>query len=734
MEPGSHLKYLLQSQLASDASATRYLPYCLSTLTAESFLPSSHLTKWTTRIHALIHSKDLGTRWAGLCLAYKTALLSQNMMVDSAQSWITGAFPVLSRSEPLPTLKAAIRLLRVILTTAIDIPEFHRQICIPNVVKFTSAVISVAENHPDLELNIMCMETLARMVTLYPTTHRPTSAALFAFCLRRLNGSVISPTNEGILEAASRLYAVLPLTGGKVGAVNLWRKSVDETLAFGWEAFHCLRTTFPVAPNVTRPVPGDDPQVAIPLHRDRLRCSVITIQSLLKTVVHRPVQVPMGNLVKFIFSLLNCSVDGFIDPSIRAMEISVIPDIWTLGCDLLACIAGQFPYRLDSYSGRLLSILAFQLEQKPNTRSQRLSFLKVLDSLLKNCHPADSSILPTRLAKAVLPSITKILVSSSSEGGAENEPSSGKSRNGKKRARNYEGDEVFKTTRLVIYPTEEEGEACLISLDVIQSLFRNPNLASAAQSIIARVIIAILISLPRMAPSSLSSDPTFMQLISDKMENFSFIIGSGTTSVMSKTLPFVIEAALTNDRPKMQRDIGMLLHPRVPPLVRSMPHVESLSLFKAEESQEEAEAVSNLEMASSLHLHNPDEGQGDVVMEECASSITAISNVHEQLSTTTLGPAPFTTVIQQPPKSKAMDRLLNTPSELPPDSQTQDNGQTSGLPPSQKITTVFGSSTGPATESKIGMPSSMIPSLDNEDEDEEMPPIDIESDSEVEED
>lgn len=90
------------------------------------------------------------------------------------------------------------------------------------------------------------METLTRLIPFYPTTHRASSTALSAFTLRYLNGSPTGFTNEAILSAASQLYAVLPLTGGKVGATNLWRKSLDETLAFGWEAFYCLRTTFPI--------------------------------------------------------------------------------------------------------------------------------------------------------------------------------------------------------------------------------------------------------------------------------------------------------------------------------------------------------------------------------------------------------------------------------------------------------------------------------------------------------
>lgn len=96
MEAGQHLKTLLQIQLASDASAVKHLPFSLTSLTQESFKPSPHLAKWTTRIHALLHSKDSGARWAGFCLAYKTSVLSQNLMIETAQSYLGVALPLLS--------------------------------------------------------------------------------------------------------------------------------------------------------------------------------------------------------------------------------------------------------------------------------------------------------------------------------------------------------------------------------------------------------------------------------------------------------------------------------------------------------------------------------------------------------------------------------------------------------------------------------------------------------------
>jgi len=159
-------------------------------------------------------------------------------------------------------LKAALRLLGVIFTAATDISEFQRQVSVPNVVKFTTAALHLAENQSEIELKvcpcrpfrlfdphnlvkILCMETITCLVTIYPTTHRTCSSALTTLALGYLNGSPSGRTNQDLMNAASQLFAALPMIGGKVGACNFWRKSLDETLAFGWEAFLSLRTTFP---------------------------------------------------------------------------------------------------------------------------------------------------------------------------------------------------------------------------------------------------------------------------------------------------------------------------------------------------------------------------------------------------------------------------------------------------------------------------------------------------------
>ena len=151
--------------------------------------------------------------------------------------------------------------MRTIFAEAVKFPEFQRQVSTPNVPKFSLALVSLAEKTEDegiqvcgefgyindiclTPLEILALETLTHLVPLYPMLHRAFLQSLSNLALRFLNGSAPRPTSTRLLHAASIFYSVLHYTGGKVGAGNQWRKSLDDTLSFAWGALQSLRTTF----------------------------------------------------------------------------------------------------------------------------------------------------------------------------------------------------------------------------------------------------------------------------------------------------------------------------------------------------------------------------------------------------------------------------------------------------------------------------------------------------------
>lgn len=192
---------------------------------------------------------------------------------------------------------------------------------------------------------------------------------------------------------------------------------------------------------------------------------------------------------------------------------------------------------------------------------------------------------------------------------------------------------------------------------------------------------------------------------------------------MCVSIAFIIKyRGLTHRKLQIQRDIGLLLHPRVPPLVRSMPHLEALSLFKAEQSQEEIDILTALEMKAT-DAANENEQQ-DIVMTDHSTPVILISTMAANTLTSTI---PTTPVTVQPAATSPI------PTPLKPDHASQST--TRALTPPVlpfRATGNFKSYGESATRVLPSRPAIPKPQ-DEGDEDDEMPAINMESDSEDEE-
>ncbi|KAI0775967.1 rRNA processing/ribosome biogenesis-domain-containing protein [Trametes elegans] len=744
MDSSHRLRDLLQLQLASDAYAVLHLPFVLESLSKEDFLPSAHTQKWIARVNSLIHSKDPGAKWSGLCLAFQTAVYSRSLMLECAQSWVAASLPLLV-NQPVPTTKAAIRLLRLVFSNAMDVPEFQRQLCVPNVPKFGNGLITIAEKETNADVNLLVVDTLVHIVSLYPSLCRPLHAALSNVALRHLNGSAPNPSPGAMVEACSRLYSVLPLTGGKVGAAGLWRKSVDDTIAFAWGALLQLRTTYPQQAyvNVANPGPlAEDPVVGVPLALDRLRAGVRVLGDLLRATTSRPVSLPVGSLARLCLALLQCQreekSDAAVDPMMRSLEEAVIPTIWTLACDLLVPLSQACNHHLAPHLSVFLSYMAYRIEQSQSAM-HTVRFLRTTLSLLGDGCRLHDNTLSSRLARAVMPLLTVILSKRSQtdvegdQGGAL-----GRNKKGKKRARGYEGDEVFKVGREIVCPTPEEGEILLLAVDVLEALLLRTQVNASVQSLASRLLLAIYSSLPQLPPGILSPDLSLHPRLYFKLQLVCSHLAIGTTSTMGKALGLVLSVSdgifgenvsylsYTN----INSVIDLLLHPRVPPLVRSLPHIEMLSLFRAEESQEEADARTSI---------------GIAVMEERAPG-RSDSDVPESLTPQDQNSTPMQVDVVQPKRSTIAKTTIAEPAMQPVFPEVAEHHpavgtihqplqvlQSSPPPPPDPLpsrTVALGSQ--PATTAippvTSAAPASSL-AQDDDDDDEPMPTIDLGSDS-----
>ncbi|KAF9491359.1 hypothetical protein BDN71DRAFT_1490338 [Pleurotus eryngii] len=592
------LATFLQIHLASDANAVTHLPFIMTSLYPNDFNPSPHLVKWTNRLNSLIRSSDPSVQWTGLCLAHKTSQCSRSLMIDSAANWLASSMSFVVKTECVPVAKAAIRLAVHILMVCADVPEFQRQISTPNVAKFTSSLINRTEKSTSIELKKLCFDTLINLALRYPNLNRPSHAAMSTLTLKFLSGSFPVSVDQEVMTAASRLFSVLHHTGGKVASATLWRSAIDSTLSFSWSSFSALRTTFGDTSGPRNVGVGQAPQDDIPLKVDALRCCTQVLCDLLKSRSSRPVIVPIGALADFAVALLKCNHEELqgatVDLFVSSQELLVLPKLLHFACDLLEALALSVQHHFTPHLPQVIAYMTYHL-QRDLSPPERLHIITTLHVLLVNSLPLSSPFLPTLLVKALLPTLAVVLESKSPADDTKNAITGNGSKKSKKRARDMEGDEVLRTTTSVAYRTKQEGETALITLDVLKVLHANPELGEVMQSLSSRILLSMLLTLPQIPPFSLSPDISFHRKLCSKLETICAYISVGTSSTMSRSVPMVAKATLSSyGTGANQETLERLLHPRLPPLLRTQPHIESFVLSRKEESKEEAEARAEL--------------------------------------------------------------------------------------------------------------------------------------------
>ena len=231
---------------------------------------------------------------------------------------------------------------------------------------------------------------------------------------------------------------------------------------------------------------------------------------VLRTSNPRPVLLPVGPLARLCVAFLSCTADeqieGHVDPVVRALETSIVPKVWEFGCNLTEGLANWYaslPSALvynpltfvrsarihlvphlsqllfhvtrhleGSYPPYVDALVMNQASTHAGLSARRISFLRAASVLLDQCPALNDPMLPSRLARAALPLLTALLALQSQAQREDDVNGPGvKGRKGKKRARGYEGDEVFKT-REVACPSKEDGDVVIAALD--GKLFETP--------------------------------------------------------------------------------------------------------------------------------------------------------------------------------------------------------------------------------------------------------------------
>lgn len=165
-----------------------------------------------------------------------------------------------------------------------------------------------------------------------------------------------------------------------------------------------------------------------------------------------------------------------------------------------------------------------------------------------------------------------------------------------------------------------------------------------------------------------------------------------------------IQAQSLTNEPQVYNGVEVLLHPRLPPLMRALPPVEALSLFRAEKSQEENDECRALGIVGADVDVEP-----DVVMAEPPPTRIEI--------------IPDVVLAQPPPPARLQTPIPSVSPQHP-------------LKPPQSLASRNSEAPAPIHRQPVSPIKAVheppIPILVEEEKNEEMPAIDLGSDSEDE--
>ncbi|CAE6477230.1 unnamed protein product [Rhizoctonia solani] len=771
------LELLLQNHLGTDDSALRYLPNVLTTLQQPDIFGEARvLGKWNARINSFLHSREAASRWVGLYLARYTALASRQILVDSAQGWVGVVLPMLSKPEPTPNHYAVIRLLAYIFTAVTDMPEFQRQVVIPNVQKCSQALLALAKNpESEFDLKLLAINTLTELTTYHPTHHKALHQQLFNFTLEHLQGSfpllsntslLVDNRSPSLITPAIRLHAALALTGGKVGAGLIWRQSLDSTMGTIWAVLETLRSTYldvprpsaTIAPFSFPELPAD-PALAGPIALDRFRSMIGLLVYLLETPTSRPVSVPLGQLAHLALALLRFSANSqsqstsvVYEAVQRANEIAIVPELGTAGRMLAQQLAQTCGKLFTPYVSQVLVAITLQLEENI-TNEHRMRLLATISPILASTHNPAPSASYNRLAAQVLKTLSVLLPSSRTHSQTQTPQENGK---GKKRAR-YEGDELFASQSASSsnsLQTPKDDELHVTASFALAALL--PILPLTTQTTIQRMLLALLLHLPRKGKDRRLTREISRVYACTLGESSSGTLGVGVQALKAVEGPYDPRSIPGTDHHHI---VQRFLHPRVPPNSRSGPTIDDIPLFWKDEEDEETKefrqtagiVTANEISASKTLLEASSSSNGsDYTMKDreaempnlsqngvingvsIPSASTMVPSVPHSTSQSTMQPttpAPSTELGLAPPAALP---LVSTSTALPSAVAPQ---PTTAIPASS----FFHSSGAPTTtqvftsSAPLAGPSLLRPSIpDDDDDDEPMPQIDLGSDTDDE--
>lgn len=198
------------------------------------------VTRFRSCILQLLQGRSIEERWAAIVLAKASVEAGGPAAISKATGWMKNLIAILKKNDPPTTKVLAIATLTRIFMLTWDDANLVREITTPTLPGFVQACIAaVTKTGASSDVLQTVLEAFATLLPRHPTIFRTYEGQIRALLLSILSSTPSNPrfesySSEACHEAASQLHALLHYCVTKQGGPEKW----DETLKATVTAAH----------------------------------------------------------------------------------------------------------------------------------------------------------------------------------------------------------------------------------------------------------------------------------------------------------------------------------------------------------------------------------------------------------------------------------------------------------------------------------------------------------------
>ncbi|CED82913.1 Armadillo-type fold [Phaffia rhodozyma] len=665
-------------------------------------IPSSVLTSFLKALDALILSKEEANRLAGWsigAIVMDQSRASAEILDRFGRNWVVGLMGIVGKQLASHLIGPFVRLLSsIFLNSGSSNPQFHREITLPNLQKYTLNLLVWTEKFPLVALPPI-LPFLSHLVALHPPSVRALHASLLSTSLAGLSTAQHPSTRQ----AAVKLYTSLHLLPGKSASPQAFVHDLQSALTSAHECLDALFQGVFEEQAGGRQARDDIGELGIKWkgftelakERDSLKKRSVALERLdgfvrlvtgmLRQPTSRGVAIPAGTVLALPYRILRITSDGLMADHANPEESNLVkvmlPQLYILACGLLGQLTLCSGQALLPHQMEIVSYLVYLLEKTAHQPKLHQALLKTLSLVLSKIGPlapihAVSGSLTGRIVKIALTNLGELLEPSrvAALSASQEDPSSsngGSKGKGKKRS-HAESNSLALTSSLPALAASVVPTA-MLSIELLSAILPHPALQPALYVLATKVLLSLSINLPVSARRQAGghSAQAWAQLEDGVKKLLVDGLSSGPSAREGTVGPEAGWVVQSLNEGGKDSTLGSLLHPLLPALPRPLPAASSLLLYKSEGRTEQTNRESlSFDTLSTAQL-GPTSVPVEPMLDLSAPLNTLIENIvptetnvslsasmSATLPTTippTITSAPFETAFVQPSQSSVFD-------------------------------------------------------------------------------